>query len=257
MEWHKYFAQLQDTTYALPCHIHYPICLWIMDPHSKAPKKHTSHGNEVLPKDTTHLIQRPCYQRGSPCQDPAGNRTTRRPDHYKEAQLQWYGHVSRSSGLAKTILQGTVKGGRRQGRQKKKWEDNIREWTGLEFAKSQKAVENWKKWRKLVAKSSIVPQRPSRLRDRWLWWWWWWAAAAAVAAIVVVVIPPLNILTMKSLLLLPRDETWLSFSVRSLTVLVAHGHMVLQTDFLSWGSSAYHHVYQSSPVSLVCFRSVF
>ena len=30
---------------------------------------------------------------------------------------RWYGHVSRSSGLAKTILQGTVKGRRRQGRQ--------------------------------------------------------------------------------------------------------------------------------------------
>ena len=39
--------------------------------------------------------------------------------HHKETQLQWYGHVSGSSGLAKTILQGTVKGGRRQGRQRK------------------------------------------------------------------------------------------------------------------------------------------
>ena len=38
----------------------------------------------------------------------------------KRRKLQWYGHVSRSSGLAKTILQGTVKGGRRQGRQKKR-----------------------------------------------------------------------------------------------------------------------------------------
>ena len=44
-------------------------------------------------------------------------------------------------------------------------EDNIREWTGLEFAKSQRAVENRGKWRKLVAKSSVVSQRPSRLRD--------------------------------------------------------------------------------------------
>ena len=51
-------------------------------------------------------------------------------------KLQWYGNVFRSSGLAKTILQGTVKGGRRQGRQKKRWEDNIRVWTGLEFGKS-------------------------------------------------------------------------------------------------------------------------
>ena len=60
----------------------------------------------------------------------------------KRLKLQWYGHVSRSSGLAKTTLQGTVKGGRRQGRQRKRWEDNIREWTGLEFAKSQGTVGN-------------------------------------------------------------------------------------------------------------------
>ena len=46
-----------------------------------------SHGNEVLLQDTTYLIQIPCYQRGSPCQDPAGNWTTRRPpDHRKEMQ---------------------------------------------------------------------------------------------------------------------------------------------------------------------------
>ena len=83
----------------------------------------------------------------------------------KRRKLQWYGHVSRSSGLAKTILQGTVKGGRRQGGQRKRWEDNIREWTGPEFSKSQRAVENRKKWRKLVAKSSLVPQRPLQLRD--------------------------------------------------------------------------------------------
>ena len=56
--------------------------------------------------------------------------------------------------------------GRRQGRQRKRWEDNIREWTGLEFAKSQRAVENRENWRKLVSKSSVMPQRPSRLRDR-------------------------------------------------------------------------------------------
>ena len=84
----------------------------------------------------------------------------------KRCKLHWYSHVCRSSGLAKTILQGTVKGGRRQGRQRKRWEDNIREWTGLEFAKSQRAVENRGKWRKLVGKSSVVPQRPLRLRDR-------------------------------------------------------------------------------------------
>ena len=63
----------------------------------------------------------------------------------KRRKLQWYGDVSRSSGLAKTILQGTVEEGRKQGRQRKRWEDNMREWTGLEFAKSQRAVENREK----------------------------------------------------------------------------------------------------------------
>ena len=51
-------------------------------------------------------------------------------------KLQWYGHVSRSSDVAKTISRGTLKGGTRQGRQRKRWEDNTREWTGLEFGES-------------------------------------------------------------------------------------------------------------------------
>ena len=60
--------------------------------------------------------------------------------------------VSRSSGLAKTFLQGTVKGGRRQGRQRKRWEDNITEWAGLEFGKFQRTVENRKKMEKTGCK---------------------------------------------------------------------------------------------------------
>ena len=86
----------------------------------------------MLPQDTTHLIQ-----------DQVINEEVR-------AKIQQaIGPYERSSGLAKTILQGTVKGGRRQGRQRKRWEDNIREWTGLEFAKSHRTVrtkkngENW------------------------------------------------------------------------------------------------------------------
>ena len=74
-------------TEELPCHIHLPVVLWIIDPHSTALKKNTSQGNEVLTQDTTHLIQRPCYQWGSPCQDPAGSWPTGRlPDHRKGMQ---------------------------------------------------------------------------------------------------------------------------------------------------------------------------
>ena len=89
LEWQEYFSQFQDTTDALPCRIHLPVCLWIiiMDTHNRAPKQNTSHGNEVLLQDTTHLIQRPSCQPGSRRQDPVGNQTTRRPpDHLKEMQ---------------------------------------------------------------------------------------------------------------------------------------------------------------------------
>ena len=56
-----------------------------------------------------------------------------------------------------------MKGGRRQGRQRKRWEDNIREWTGLEFAKSQRAVENREKWRKLQHGCEIICGAPTTL----------------------------------------------------------------------------------------------
>ena len=55
---------------------------------------------------------------------------------------------------------------RKKTRQTKEgWKDNTREWTGLEFGKSQRAMKSREKWRKLVAKSSVAPQRPSQLRD--------------------------------------------------------------------------------------------
>ena len=115
---------------------------------------HIAYGDHVTNKEVHAKIQ----QAIGPCEDLL--------TIIKRHKLHWYGHVSHSSGLAKTILQGTVRRGRGQGRQRKRWEDNIREWTGLEFAKSQRAVENREKWRKLVVKSSLEPQRPFWLRDR-------------------------------------------------------------------------------------------
>ena len=81
----------------------------------------------------------------------------------KERKLRWFGHVSRSSYLAaKTILQGTVKGEKR-GRQTKKREDNIKEWTGMGFASSTRAAENRTRWIAIFANLSVVPRRPSKV----------------------------------------------------------------------------------------------
>ena len=87
----------------------------------------TSHRNEVLlPQDTMHLIQRPCYQPGSLCQDPAGNQTTQRPpDHYNEMQtaVVWsclpfirsgQNHLARHSERGKKTKQTEEEVGRHQ-----------------------------------------------------------------------------------------------------------------------------------------------
>ena len=68
--------------------------------------------------------------------------------------------------MAKTVLQGIVKGAkgaRRIGRQKKRWEDNIKEWTGMGFGDSLRAAEDREGWKGIVA--AMVPRRPPRLRD--------------------------------------------------------------------------------------------
>ena len=138
-----------------------------MDPHSRVQKQiqamemrcyrkilHISYTDLVTNETVRAKIQQAIGPQGRP------------PDHRRETQTAVVRFCLRSSGLAKTILQTTVKGGRRQGRKRKRLEDNIRERTGLEFGRSQRAVENREKWRKLVAKSSVVSQPPSRLRDR-------------------------------------------------------------------------------------------
>ena len=108
-------------------------------------KKNTSHENKVPPQDTTQLIQRPCYQRESPRQDPAGNRTTRRPpDHRKGTQtavvwscLPFIGsglnHLARHSERGKKTRQTEESVGRQhQGMER----------PGVRQVQEKKAVEN-------------------------------------------------------------------------------------------------------------------
>ena len=59
----------------------------------------------------------------------------------KKRKLRWYDHISRSSGMAKTILQGTVKGARRRRRDGKITLRNGREW-GLEILWGQRKTGN-------------------------------------------------------------------------------------------------------------------
>ena len=65
----------------------------------------------------------------------------------------------------KKIVQGTVPGKRKRGRQNKRWEDNIREWTGLDFNSSQRAAEDLSDGRRLSPMSTVVPLRPWWFQD--------------------------------------------------------------------------------------------
>ena len=77
----------------------------------------------------------------------------------KTRKLRWYGHVTRATGLANTIMQATVPGGRRRGSPKTCWHDNIKEWTELPLAKTLRLAEDRDGWRKII-KTSVVPLQP-------------------------------------------------------------------------------------------------
>ena len=54
-------------------------------------------------------------------------------------------------------------GATKRSRQKKRWEDNIKEWTGMDFASSTRAAENRTRWKGNVTNSYVVPRRLSKV----------------------------------------------------------------------------------------------
>ena len=134
-----------------------------MDRHSRAPKKNTSYGNEVLFRKILHIsykdhvtkeeVRAKMQQATGPHEDLT---------IVKRRKLQWYGHVSCSSGLAKTILQGTVKG-RKKTRQTE--EEVGRQHQGMDRPGVQQVPEGSREEGK-NGENWLRNQRPSRLRDR-------------------------------------------------------------------------------------------
>ena len=83
--------------------------------------------------------------------------------HCKKTQNEVVWAFKRALGLAKTVLQGTLWGGRRNGGQRKRWEDNIRNWTGLELSDVVRRAEEREEWRMLVARSCGAPTVPKNM----------------------------------------------------------------------------------------------
>ena len=72
----------------------------------------------------------------------------------KRRKMKWFGHVTRHNSLSKTILQGTVEGRRKRGRQRKLWSDNIKQWTEMDLYSLLNLAQDREEWRKLCGSVS-------------------------------------------------------------------------------------------------------
>ena len=84
----------------------------------------------------------------------------------KRRKLTWFGHVTHHNSLSKTILQGTIEGGRRRGRQRKSRVEDVKNWTNLDMPQLLTQAMDRSRWRRLSVTSSLMsPLRPSILRN--------------------------------------------------------------------------------------------
>jgi len=72
-------------------------------------------------------------------------------DCVKSLKLGFYGHTTRKyESLEKEIVQGCVPGYRNRGRQRRRWTDDISEWTGMKINEAAAAAEDRDRWREIL-----------------------------------------------------------------------------------------------------------
>lgn len=69
-----------------------------------------------------------------------------------------YEYIIRSTGFPKIFQQGTVSEKRKQEADIERWEDNIKDWTGLPLRVTLILVKDRKEWREIVNRLCVGPQ---------------------------------------------------------------------------------------------------
>ena len=105
-------------------------------------------------------LHEPCHRRGSPQYCQLKHQATRIPPVCSEkCKLRWHGNVTRSTGIVKDSLQGTVRGKRKRDRQRKNCTENIKKWTGCNVT-TQVAATDRQRWSEIIRSSEDMPYRP-------------------------------------------------------------------------------------------------
>ena len=66
-------------------------------------------------------------------------------------KLQYFGHLMRRTDLfEKTLMLGKIEGGRKRGRQRMKWLDDIIDSMHMSLSKVWEILKDWKAWRPAV-----------------------------------------------------------------------------------------------------------
>jgi len=60
----------------------------------------------------------------------------------KRRKLQYFGRVVRADNLCTHVLHGTIAGNRRRGRPRRRWTDDIKQWTGISIADCVQRAQN-------------------------------------------------------------------------------------------------------------------
>ena len=70
--------------------------------------------------------------------------------HIIARKLKWFGHIKRSQLPVKVTVEGMIAGKRSRGRPRKRWRDDVREWTGKSWQDLNAMTKDRDGWRKFV-----------------------------------------------------------------------------------------------------------